>query len=421
MGASYQRRTRVILRFVLHLSTRLEPVHRAKTAAERDAIYRFRHAIRVEGRGQVEIPGVDHDKEMVFTIDDELPSSIHLYTGTPEQLDASARMRAWSAGEVPDAVREAWSLDFVTNLDSLAVAELAEFVARPGVPGQRLAILSLFRACFEICLEERGADLIVFDAHPGMISHYAKLLGARRYGGDPVERYAGKGVGVPMVIAVSDTDYLERVGSLFAPMAWKTFTLGRRRRADIGCFSVRFVDDLRPDCNPEKTWPAMEERFFRRGVERWSFFEGLRQAIVDELMARGKTRVLAEGAALVDEGGAEGEMFVVLDGCLEILAGGKSLDVAGKGELIGEIALLSPERRRTATVRALIPSKVLSLNHHALRSLALGDSEAGHQVMFNLARFIAERFSEKTRLVGQLDEELERLRERLDDLSDHGD
>jgi CRP-like cAMP-binding protein len=405
---------------VLHLSTRLEPVHRAKTAAERDAIYRFRHAIRVEGRGQVEIPGVDHDKEMVFTADDELPSSIQLYTGTPEQLDASARMRAWSAGEVPDAVREAWSLDFVTNLDSLAIAELAEFVARPGA-GHRLAILSLFRTCFEICLEERGADLIVFDAHPGMISHYAKLLGARRYGGEPVERYAGKGVGVPMVIAVSDTDYLERVGSLFAPMAWKTFTLGRRRRADIGCFSVRFVDDLRADVNPEKTWPAMEERFFRRGVERWSFFEGLRQAIVDELIARGNTRMVAEGAALVDEGGAQGEMFVVLDGCLEILANGKSLDVAGKGELIGEIALLSPERRRTATVRALIPSKVLSLNHHALRSLALGDSEAGHQVMFNLARFIAERFSEKARLVGQLDEELEQLREQLDDLSKRGD
>jgi CRP-like cAMP-binding protein len=412
-------RASVTLRSVLQLSTRLEPVHRAKTAAERDAIYRFRYAIRVEGRGQVEIPGVDHDKEMVFTIDDELPSSIQLYTGTPAQLDASARMRAWSAGEVPDAVREAWSLDFVTNLDSLAVAELAEFVARPGVTGHRLAILSLFRACFEICLEERGADLIVFDAHPGMISHYAKLLGARRYGGDPVERYAGKGVGVPMVIAVSDTDYLERVGSLFAPMAWKTFTLGRRRRADIGCFSVRFVDDLRAEVDPETTWPAMEERFFRRGVERWSFFEGLRQAIVDELMARGKPSVVAEGSTLVDEGGAQGEMFVVLDGCLEILANGKSVDVAGKGELIGEIALLSPERRRTATVRALIPSKVLSLNHHALRSLALGDSEAGHQVMFNLARFIAERFSEKTRLVAQLDEEIERLRERLDELADH--
>src|SRR5690606_11335394 len=128
-----------------------------------------------------------------------------------------------------------------------------------------------------------------------------------------------------------------------------------------------------PDVDPEQTWPAMEQRFFRRGVERWSFFEGLRQAIVDELMARGKVHELDEGGSLVDQGGDDGEMFVVLDGCLEIIANGKSVDVAGKGELVGEISILSPERRRTASVTALIPSKVLALNHHALRSLALGD------------------------------------------------
>jgi CRP-like cAMP-binding protein len=250
------------------------------------------------------------------------------------------------------------------------------------------------------------------------VTHYAKLFGARRYGGDLIEGRPGKGVGVPMVIAVSDTDHLERVGSMFAPMAWKTFTLGRRKRADIGCFSVRFLDDLRDDVDPEHSWPAMEERFFRRGVRRWSFFEGLRQALVDELMARGQVREVAEGDALIDEGGEDGEMYVVLDGSLEIFAGGKSVDVAGKGELIGEISVLSPARQRTATICALIPSRLLALNHHALRSLALGDPDAGHQVMFNLARFIAERFGEKARLVSELDDELERVREELAELKD---
>lgn len=404
---------------MLKLSTRLETVHRAKTAEERHAIYRLRYAVRVEGRGQVEIEGVDHEKEMVFGVEDELPSTVLLYTGPPEAVDATARLRRWNAGEVLDEVREAWSLDFVTNLDDLAIAEVSEIVARPGVGGRdRLAVLSLFHAAFEACLAERGADLLVFDAHPGLVTHYAKLFGARRYGGDLIEGRAGKGVGVPMVIAVSDTEYLERVGSMFAPMAWKTFTLGRRRRADIGCFSVRFLDDLRDDVDPEQSWPAMEERFFRRGVRRWSFFEGLRQAIVDELIARGKVRELAEGDALIDEGGEDGEMYVVLDGSLEILVHGKSVDVAGKGELIGEIAVLSPARQRTATIRALIPSRVLSLNHHALRALALGDSEAGHQVMFNLARFIAERFGEKARLVAQLDDELERVHAELTELKD---
>lgn len=419
---------------MLKLATRLDTVHHATTPGQRRAIYRLRYDVRVEHRGQLGIPGVDHDQHLLVTRDDEQPNTVQLYVGAGEHVDAAARMRSWAAGQLPDHVCEAWSLDFVNHLqrrgqEAFGVCELAEIVARPGVDHERLAVLSLFRACFEHCLEHHldhrgaehcGADLIVFDAHPGLVTHYAKLFGARRYGGAPVERYPGKGVGVPMVIVVSDTDHLERVGSLFAPMAWKVFTLGRRKRADIGCFSVRFVNDLRPDVDPEQTWPAMEQRFFRRGVERWSFFEGLRQAIVDELMARGKLHELDEGGSLVDQGGDDGEMFVVLDGCLEIIANGKSVDVAGKGELVGEISILSPERRRTASVTALIPSKVLALNHHALRSLALGDSEAGHQVMLNLARFIAERFAEKTRLVAQLDEELARVREQLHEAIEHG-
>ncbi|KIG17668.1 hypothetical protein DB30_02943 [Enhygromyxa salina] len=403
---------------MLELTTRLATVHRATSAAEREAIYRMRYQVRVDDRGQVESPGVDHAKQMVCTVNDELPDTIHFYTGEAAgvgEIDAVARMRRFNPGDVPDEVRERWSLDFVTNLDSLAIAEFSELLARPHVAAShdRLSVLSLFKAGFEACMEPGGADLIVFDAHPGLVTHYAKLVGARRYGGEPIERSAGKGVGVPMVIAVSDTQHLERVGSPLAPLSWKTFVLGRRAQADIGCFSVRFVDDVRDDVHPEQTWPMMEARFFRRGVERWSFFEGLRQAIIDELMARGRVREVGEGEQVVSEGGDDGEMFVVLDGSLEIIAGGKSVDVAGRGELIGEIAIVSPERRRTATIRALVPSKLLVLTHAALRSLALGDAEAGHQVMLNLTRFIAERFAEKARLVGSLDEEIERLRLEL--------
>lgn len=400
---------------MLELTTRLDEVRQAKTAEQRDAIYSFRYDIRVRLRGQHDARGADHPRRMQFILEeDDLPSTTHLFTGSVETIDAIARVRRWAPGEVPDEVRELWSLDFVTNLDALSVAEFSDVLARPEPRDpERLAILSLFMRCFEMCLEPGGPDLIVFDAHPGLISHYAKLLGARRYGGDLIERRAGKGVGVPMVLIPSDADYLQQVGSILAPMSWKAFVLGRRRKADIGSFSVRFVDDLRPGIEPGTSWPTMERRFFRRGVERWSFFEGLRDAVVDELMARGELRQLREGEALLAEGRGDGGMFVVVDGCLEILVKNTSVDVAGKGELVGEIALLSPSRQRTATVRALVPSKVLVLTHSALRALNDGDPEAGFQVMLNLARFIAERFGQKNRLVGELDRELADTRHKL--------
>jgi hypothetical protein len=399
---------------VLSLSTRLETVHQATTAEERDAIYHFRYAVMVEERGLTSVLGTDHQRRLCYTVYDDLPSTRHLYTGSVTDLDAVARMRRWGPGELPEEVRETYSLELVPHLEDLSIAELSSIVGRPVAPARgRLSILALFKACFEACLGPAGADLLVFDVHPGLVRHAAKLLGARRYGGELTKRSGG--LQVPMVIVVSDCAHFERIGSLFTPLAWKTFVLGRRPKTDVGTFAVRFVDDLDPAVDPEQTWPSMEERFYRRGVERWSFFAGLRSGIVDELMARGTVREVDEGEVILHEDDRNEEMYVVLDGCFEIFANGKSVDVAGKGEIVGEIAMFSPGTRRTALVEALIPSRVLVLTPTALRNLALGDPEAGYQVMFNLARFTAERFGEKSRLVGQLDAEIERLSNEMAD------
>lgn len=395
---------------MLSLATRLDTVLQATTAEQREAIQRFRYAVMIEERGRTNIPGTDHERRWCRTSADDEPGTLHLHTGSIAELDTAARLRRWAPGRLPDDIRETYSLDLVPQLDDLAIAELSQIVARPIAPARaRLSILSLFKAAFEACLEPGGADLLVFDAHPGLVRHFAKLLGARRYGGDLTRRSGG--LQVPMVIVVSDCSHFERAGSLFAPLAWKTFVLGRRPKIDVGSFAVRLVDDLAHNVDTEQTWPAMEERFFRRGVDRCSFFAGLRPAIVEELMARGTVREVDEGEVILHEDDPIEELYVVLDGGFEIFTNGKSVDVAGKGEIVGEIALFSPGTRRTAIVEALIPSRVLALTPAALRNLALGDPEAGYQVMFNLARFTAERFAEKSRLVGRLDAELERLRD----------
>lgn len=393
---------------MLALSTRLETVHQAMSAAQREAIYRFRYEVLVGKRRHSTLPGVDPVRRVWQTPSDEDPSTLQFFTGRPEQLDAVARWRRWAPGMIPDDVREGYSLELVDAIDELAVAEVSRIVASPHAPpSRRLAILALFKACFEACLEGEGADVLVFEVHPGLVREVAKLFGARRYGAALRERSGG--VQVPMLIVVSDLSWFERAGSLFTPLAWKTFVLGRRARADVGGLADRLVDDLQDSLDPEQSWPAAEARFFRRAVARSSLFAGLRQGIVDELLARGRVRELCEGETLLGEDDRVDEMYVVLDGCFEIFAKRRSIDVAGAGEIIGELAILSPETQRALAVVALTPGRILALTRAALRNLALGDPEAGYQVMFNLARITAERFGEKSRLVGRLDAELERL------------
>jgi len=67
-----------------------------------------------------------------------------------------------------------------------------------------------------------------------------------------------------------------------------------------------------------------------------------------------KLRVPA-GTVLVREGAFGDEFMIVLEGEAEVSQGGHSIAVIGRGDLVGEMALLQPERgrgRRNATVTA---------------------------------------------------------------------
>jgi CRP-like cAMP-binding protein len=86
------------------------------------------------------------------------------------------------------------------------------------------------------------------------------------------------------------------------------------------------------------------------------------------------------GETIVREGDAADRLFFLVAGAAEVSTLGRSGPVAlatlGEGELFGELALLTPERVRTATVVALEPSRVWSLPAAALEEALRGAPEA---------------------------------------------
>jgi hypothetical protein len=71
-------------------------------------------------------------------------------------------------------------------------------------------------------------------------------------------------------------------------------------------------------------------------------------------------RRLAEGDTLVEQGGAPGPLFLVLDGLVGVEVDGRPLGDLGPGAVIGERAFLE-DSPRTATVRALTPVRVAAV------------------------------------------------------------
>ena len=94
--------------------------------------------------------------------------------------------------------------------------------------------------------------------------------------------------------------------------------------------------------------------------------------------AKPKMRKLKPGEALVEQGQAGDELFLVLDGVLSVEVDGKPLAEVGPGAILGERALLEGGKR-TATLRALTATRVAVANADQISPEALAELATGHR------------------------------------------
>jgi hypothetical protein len=89
-------------------------------------------------------------------------------------------------------------------------------------------------------------------------------------------------------------------------------------------------------------------------------------------------RDLKEGETLVEQGAEGNELYLLLDGVLEVIVDGEPLAEVGPGALLGERALLE-EGRRTATLKAKTQARVAVVPADAIEQSALPELAATHR------------------------------------------
>ncbi len=93
---------------------------------------------------------------------------------------------------------------------------------------------------------------------------------------------------------------------------------------------------------------------------------------------RPRVRPLDPGAALVEQGQAGDELYLLLDGVLSVEVDGEALTELGPGAVVGERAVLEGGRR-TATLRAVTPCRVAVAPADTIDPTALEELRAGHR------------------------------------------
>jgi len=124
-------------------------------------------------------------------------------------------------------------------------------------------------------------------------------------------------------------------------------------------------------------------------------FGALSDEVLDHLADALKTQRVAPGDTIFHEGDLAHEMYVVLEGEIEVLKKsrrGRDTRVAilGPTDSFGEMSLIDMQHR-SASIRALAPSRILKITSEDMDALYRYDLKAYTLIVLNIARDLSRR------------------------------
>jgi hypothetical protein len=140
--------------------------------------------------------------------------------------------------------------------------------------------------------------------------------------------------------------------------------------------SIDFEKWYRESHGPHTPWGDEDSPALVTAVE--SELERKLAASIMRGDAKLERRKLGEGETLVEQGAEGQELYLLLDGVLEVGVDGRPVAEVGPGALLGERALLEGGRR-TATLRARTPARIAVVPADAVDPTALPELAASHR------------------------------------------
>jgi CRP-like cAMP-binding protein len=134
----------------------------------------------------------------------------------------------------------------------------------------------------------------------------------------------------------------------------------------------------------------------RAALQSVPWFQEIESAHFDQLCSIACLNEVEPGEELFREGDKEDNLYIVLEGriAIEIFISGRGrmrIFTAEPMDVVGWSSVTPIVRQRTATARAVLPSRVVALDGQKLRQLCDQDHGLGYVVMRRLANVVASR------------------------------
>lgn len=347
----------------------------ATTPAEIEAVQRLRYAVYVEEMKRYQdVAGAEDGR---FAESEDGHSWI-CYASEGSQVVAATRM-TWGGDGFSDR-----------QIDQYQLAPfLAELPPEIMGVGERNTVLPAYRGSgvLEQLLAYAGTVTKVNDLHlvfgccePHLLSLYLKM-GQRTYAAHNINSPSA-GYLIPLVAFLPDVDALRGLG------------LNSRHGELPVC--IQTVLDRSPSVRTQVLsptndyWGEIRRTLDELDAQKISTFDGFTDDQTQRCIARSTIIECAAGDRLLKRGGTARNIFVVLEGTLEVRHDDAIVNVLTPGDAFGEMAFLL-ERPRSFDVDAATPARVLSLSESALRAMIADEPTIAAKLLLNLSRMLCVR------------------------------
>lgn len=354
----------------------------AATPEERAAIYRLRYDIYSRELRKDFLATVDHECQWIKDPEDDWPETHHFYVPDGDGVCAALRVIVGSERIRDTELLQVFHLDRFATRPIYTLSFSHRLVAVPGRRGS-LRVGALMCRAREVCLAHGGEFNFCY-AQVGLVPRYLKL-GYRMYAAN--FQMPGGGLRVPLVMVFADLEHLRRVSSPFRAGSRPSATAD----TSVQFFREHFGHYAQAMQRLAETDGAVFEALGGPAPLWWERFSaGEQQA----LLARGCLLQLESGETLIQSGVAERDLYILVDGALEVVADPKDpapLAMIQAGEVVGEMSYLLADRVRTATVRAMLPCKVVVIRERVIDGWLEREPRLAAKFFYLLSETLARR------------------------------
>lgn len=357
----------------------------AETQAEREAVYRFRYSIYVEEMGKYRSVA-DHKRRMFFEPEDA--QSRITYATEDGEVVATARGTWGGDAPLPQRMIEQYQLaPFLEELPQSAISVGERGMVAPHLRGSDL-FLRLIGYSLKFANEKR-IQVCFGDCEPHLLNLYVGL-GQRTYSTKNVNSAEG-GYLIPILFVPEDVDYLRRIRSPlleyvrdFGADARIPACVERIIAAGSSVMSSRLAESA-------EYWGRVHGALTEIEGSRPTALEGFTEEEAQRCLDRSNIIECRAGDRLLKKGGVARNLFVVLDGTVEVRDGDTPLAVFGKGDVFGEMAFLLEIPRSQDVYAATDGVRLLSLSEATLRQLIKSDPAIAANLMLNISKMLCRR------------------------------